>query len=292
MSENYKIRTGNDSFKEHKIASYALKSATDNLDVREVVIHLNEMVYKILNTYRSNGIMNFSEIINMFCENNINELEALFSTDHNKWLKTLDDYITLSSVSEMYSDVVMDYLYIPKTRSSYKRHDVHFVIDKNHMDRIDNLKNNILFKNASRDTILTYLVCLDEFDTIGDIFKSSVIEIMRPFKLELTRCRDSIENNYIKLNSTLIKYVLTTGFIKPDTALLLRYIDETLNLYKKEFENDKNIVKNNEFKESIMLIKSFAEEMTPILKKNDNKIIIDYVKVINEKINIFNCLFE
>lgn len=274
----------------------ALNSTLNNLDVRDVAIRLNESVSSVFNIYKVHNRMSFSETLNNICERNLNKLEKIHPKSYNKWLIALNDYISISSLNKNFSNVMVDYLYIPNNNNIYKSKQFHFVMDVDYINRIDNLKNNLIFKNSSRDMIITYLMSFDDFEDINDIFRMSVKELFNPYLIEINRCTESIEQNCVKINKLIINYILNNGFIKPDTALLLNYINESLNLYKSEIKINKKFVENVEFKETIINIKNLLEEQEPILKKmilNESyEVLKYYVKNINNKIEELDNLIE
>ena len=223
------------TFTTQRQAKQALDSAISNLDVRDVSLFLNITTIEVWNIYKKHNNQSYSDTINIFCERNLETLENIGLSDYEKWLESFNNFITLTNFNKRISDVALRHIFIPSKKVKSEHRDVHVTLDKKYLNRIDKIKLSFIFKNASRDIIIAYLMCLDDFNDLPPLFSKSVKDLYTNFRSELSNFINTVPFGSLHSNIEVVSYLLSNGFLNSDIPLMMNYIKEVLNLCRYEF---------------------------------------------------------
>lgn len=260
-------------------AKQALDAAVANLDVRDVSLYLNVGLIEILNLYKSHSKQNFSTTINGICEKHLSTLEELCPPDYDRWSSAYYDYITFTNLNKSVSDTILKHVFLPAKAVKADHRDIHVVLSKKNVDRIDSIKSTFIFKNSSRDVIITYLMSMSDFDDLPPVFVSAISDMLYNFKLDLDNFVKAITSGFLNVNTEVVKYLIRSGFLKSDIPLMLRYLKEVVNLCEYKINNKDVLI--DEYINLIIHINNFISIYSSMFDVSDN-MIKGYVDDINK----------
>lgn len=278
-----------DDLKSQKRFEYELDQIKGNLKTQTFTLYLNEHNIKLLRLYKDYHKQTFYSTLNIICRRSLDKLESICPDNYSRWLRNLYEFLDSDKAYEDLRKYIEGYLHIPDIvkKDELKHQDICVTLLKKYVDRIDKLKNNILFSKMTRDEIFTYLISLDTFEDLIDTHKISERYYYDKYKIELDRFSEEINGNFFKINMKIINNVVSYDILKrPHIPLFLTYLNGTLKLCEK----DNRIFIDTNFKQILNDIKILLDEKEFDYKKDEINSgflvgINDSLKKIDEIIN-------
>lgn len=266
------------TFTTQRQAKQALDAAISNLDVREVIFYLNDGVIEVLNLYKSQNNQSFSDTINSLCDRNLDTLETMCQSNFDKWINAYNDYMIFTNLDKSISNTISKHIFLPAKSVKSKHKNIYVMMSKKNLDRIDKIKSTFIFKNSSRDVIITYLMCINDFSDLPPVFVSAISNMFYNFRFELDGFMNTLSSGSLNVNIATIEYLTINGFLKVDVPLMLRYIKEVVNLCKKKIENEDVLI--SDYLKLVNHVDKFISVYNPMFDVSDN-IVKDYLNDIN-----------